>query len=552
MKFQLSTIACAAFLTGCVVRPSVAPRVVAAPARADTIRVATAPEAAHPVATAAADTSARMVVALPTAAEVSNRASEVFGDIAPASPDTTVSGPRWDIDVRSYETQERVARYVTIFSGPARRRITERLKVGSRYEPMIRARMKAGGLPEDMYYLALIESGFDPHAYSKAAAVGMWQFMSSTARDMGMRVDWWVDERRDPVRSTGAAVRFIRGLRDQFGSLYLAAAAYNGGPGRISRGLSKYADDLEGSNGEDVYFALAEKDYLRSETKGYVPQLIAAALVAKDPKRYGMEFTPLPPFAYDSVRAPARTPLAAIAQAAGVTVGEVKELNPHILRGMTPPKDAMWVRVPVGSSAGFDSGFVALPKDALVATRSVTTKAKETLGGIAERFGLGASELARYNPGVKKSKKGRLVAGQELVVPTRAVIAASLDVPDPSIEKYPNSKRAHTSFHVVKHGETLGGIAKKYGTSTKSLMRLNGLRKPLIFPGQELVVKGEVASRKAKARKSAGIQQAGEPRAAKSARAPARSAAKKKAPAQKKPAPHKKSSKKKPTPKAKR
>ena len=166
---------------------------------------------------------------------------------------------------------------------------------------MIRAKMKAGGLPEDMYYLALVESGFDPHAYSRAAAVGMWQFMTSTARDMGLRVDRWVDERRDPVRSTGAAVRFIRGLREEFGSLYLAAAAYNGGPGRVSRGLARYADDLEGTPGDDAFFVLAEKDYLRNETREYVPQLIAAALIAKEPTRYGMTLHALPPFAYDSV-----------------------------------------------------------------------------------------------------------------------------------------------------------------------------------------------------------------------------------------------------------
>ena len=111
----------------------------------------------------------------------------------------------------------------------------------------------------------------------------MWQFMMSTARDMGMRVDWWVDERRDPVKSTTAAVRFIRGLRDQLGSLYLAAAAYNGGPGRVSRGMAKYAGDMERAQGEDAFFVLAEKDYLKTETRDYVPQLIAAALVGKEP-----------------------------------------------------------------------------------------------------------------------------------------------------------------------------------------------------------------------------------------------------------------------------
>jgi len=111
--------------------------------------------------------------------------------------------------------------------------------------------------------------------------------MTSTARDMGMRVDWWVDERRDPVKSTGAAVRCIKGMKDEFGSLYLAAAAYNGGPGRVARGLARYADEVENSQGEDAFFVLADKDYLRNETREYVPQLIAAALIAKEPRSTG-------------------------------------------------------------------------------------------------------------------------------------------------------------------------------------------------------------------------------------------------------------------------
>src|SRR5688572_532272 len=153
---------------------------------------------------------------------------------------------------------------------------------------MIRAKLKAGELPEDMFYLALVESGYDPHAYSRAAAVGMWQFMAPTARGMGLRVDWWVDERRDPVKSTDAAARFLKYLNDQFDSFYLAAAAYNGGPGRVARGLKKFEDELEDESGEDVFFALAEQKYLPSETKDYVPKLIAAAIVARDPSRYGL------------------------------------------------------------------------------------------------------------------------------------------------------------------------------------------------------------------------------------------------------------------------
>jgi membrane-bound lytic murein transglycosylase D len=424
----------------------------------------------------------------------------VFGDsLITGTPKVeTEAEPSWDMDVRSYETQERVAYYVNMFSGRSRERIADRLERGTRYEPMIRAKMKAGGLPEDMYYLALVESGFDPHAYSRAAAVGMWQFMTSTARDMGMRVDWWVDERRDPVRSTSAAVRFIRGLRDQFGSLYLAAAAYNGGPGRVSRGLARYADDLENTAGDDAFFVLAEKDYLRNETREYVPQLIAAALIAKEPARYGMTIHTLAPLAYDSVRVPPSTPLAAIAKAARVSLRDIADLNPHLLRGMTPPRDSYQIRIPEGSATSFDSAFAALPKEDRVATRRIETKKGDTPERLARANGIAASVLSSFNPSMRRLKpSGRLVVGQELLVPTPAVASASFAVPDPAIEKFPNST-ARLKVHTVRRGESLGAIARRYETTPAHLMRINGLRKPVIFPGQSLLLSGK-ASRASKA-----------------------------------------------------
>jgi membrane-bound lytic murein transglycosylase D len=432
-----------------------------------------------------------------TRAEVARRAVEVFGDslvaevVQPVLPDSAapvVAEPTWDMDVRSYETQDRVAHYVSMFSGRAKDRISERLDRGSRYEPMIRARMKAGGLPEDMYYLALVESGFDPHAYSRAAAVGMWQFMTSTGRDMGLRIDWWVDERRDPVRSTSAAVRFIRGLRDQFGSLYLAAAAYNGGPGRVARGLARYAD-ADRAQGEDAFFVLAEKDYLKNETREYVPQLIAAALIAKEPSRYGMELHPRPAYAYDSVRVAGSTPLAAVASACSVPISEVTELNPHLLRGMTPPRDSYVVRVPVGSAAGFDSSFAALPDDARIATRTVESRKGDTAERLARVNGIAESAVIAFNPKLLRLKSGRLAPAQSVLIPTAAVAAAAFKVPDPAIEKYPSSTK-RMKVHTVKKGETIGAIARRYSTSTDRIMRLNGLRKPMIFPGQSLIVAG--------------------------------------------------------------
>ena len=458
-------------------------------ARPDTVRQ----PAAKPVAADTANVSS---------AEVSKTALQVFGDSTtpPAAVVDSVIDDAPGLDVEPYETQERVAFYVRMFSGPARDRIEARLEQGSRYEPMMRSKLHAAGLPEDLVYLALIESGYNPDAYSKAAAVGMWQLMTGTAQGSGLRVDWWVDERRDPVRSTDAAIKFLRYLNDQFGSLYLAAAAYKGGPGRVARGLERYADDLQGTTGEDRFFALAEKDYLRAETRNYVPQLIAAALIAKEPSRYGMTLRTLPPFVYDSVTVPASTPLAAIAHAAGVPVSHIVELNPQVLRGVTPPKTRFTVRVPIGAASTFDSAFAALPATERTAFTRITSKKGETRVSLARRAHVTSTQLSWYNPKLEVAKKsGRVVAGQAVLVPSAAVVDAAREVPDPSIEIYGSSRAA--VYHTVKRGETLGAIARRYKTTTATVMRLNGLRKSIIIPGQRLVVKaGSGRSAKAHAR----------------------------------------------------
>ena len=494
-------------LAGCFTHPAKAPRPQTVVTAGSPIRRPNPDSARRPVGTAGDRASAAPTPAEVSTGDVARRAIEVFGDslvIEPLPKLEEAAEPSWDMDVRTYETQARVAHYVNMFTGRSRDRIADRLAAGTRYEPMIRAKMKAGGLPEDMYYLALVESGFNPHAYSKAAAVGMWQFMTSTARGMGMRVDWWVDERRDPVRSTAGAVRFLRGLRDQFGSLYLAAAAYNGGPGRVSRGLARYADDLENTEGDDAFFVLAEKDYLRNETREYVPQLIAAALIAKEPARYGITLRTLPPLAYDSVRVPPSTPLAAVAKAARASTRDITELNPHLLRGMTPPRDSYEVRVPTGSAASFDSLFAELPKAERTATRLVETKKGDTAERLARQHGIGVSALKGFNPSMRRLKSGRLAVGQVLLVPTAAVASAGLSVPDPGIEKYPNST-ARLKVHTVRRGETMRGIARKYATTSERLMRINGLRKPMIFPGQTLLLTANTAraSRATRARVAA-------------------------------------------------
>lgn len=445
--------------------------------------------------------------------EVAKTVAGVFGDtasIAPLIDAIPTVGPTWDIDVRSYEGQERVAFYVNLFTQGSRNRFQERLHQGTRYEPMIRAKLRAGGIPEDMTYLAMVESGYDPNAYSSAAAVGMWQFMSSTARDVGLRVDWWVDERRDPARATDAAIRFLRDLQNQFGSLYLAAAAYNGGPGRVSRGLTRFAEEMEGAAGEDRFFALAEHDYLRSETKNYVPQIIAAALVGKEPVRYGFAYDTLPEYLYDSVEVAAGTPLKAVATASGSDLTAIRELNPAILRGMVPPTGPMWLRVPQNlmiAASEIPGAIAALPDDERTGYNTVKTTGTESAASVAAKAGITTKQLGLYNPGgLKSTKKGKLVAGQSVRVPTPITVAAAANVPDPSIERYGSSTVAATkggSVHIVKRGESLGRIAARYGTTVARLKSLNGMRGEKVVAGQAIRVKATTVASKSSGTKSA-------------------------------------------------
>jgi membrane-bound lytic murein transglycosylase D len=297
----------------------------------------------------------------------------------------------------------------------------------------------------------------------------MWQFMPETARELGMRIDWWVDERRDPVRATDGAVKMLRWLRGQFGSLFVAAAAYNGGPGRVSRGValvaaSEAADAaggtvdsaaaavlaaLDGAErgdrsaaplagdapnappspavGEARFFALADAGVIAAETRNYVPQLIAAALVGKEAARHGIAVRREAPLAYDEVRVPALTPLAAVAAASRSGRAELLDLNPHLLRGMTPPGGSYVVRVPDGRGDGAAARLAALDPEDRRAFRRLVTRKREAFESLADRAGVGGGLLRAYNPGLATVERGRyrgrLVSNQAVRVPTAAVLA---------------------------------------------------------------------------------------------------------------------------------
>jgi len=246
----------------------------------------------------AADTVAELKVAADSAADEAvleelaaarpegDEAEEKTGDAGPELADAVT----WDIDVETFNSHARVEYYLDFFQGRGRERMAIWLTRLPRYEAMIRERLQRENLPGDLVYLALIESGFSNTATSRAKAVGMWQFMKATGKGYGLRVDSWVDERRDPFRATDAAARHLRDLNRRFKSLYLAAAAYNAGSGKVSRGLRRLPDDeSDSTNSDATFFRLYDTKLLRRETKDYVPKLIAAALIAKQPGRYGFQ-----------------------------------------------------------------------------------------------------------------------------------------------------------------------------------------------------------------------------------------------------------------------
>ncbi|MEZ4456711.1 MAG: LysM peptidoglycan-binding domain-containing protein [Gemmatimonadales bacterium] len=404
----------------------------------------------------------------------------------------------FDINVARYAEHERVKFYLDFFLGPARERMGVWLNRLPVYEPMIRNAFIGRSLPQDLVYLGLIESGYSNTAVSRSRAVGMWQFMRATAKDYGLRVDQWVDDRRDPLKATDAAARYLADLTKRFnGSYYLAAAAYNAGGGRVSRGLRKlgagadenyFGEDAEGeeelaedTNGDDRFFHLSDTRYLRRETRDYVPKLIAAAMIAKQPAKYG--FTPEASDAYtvDSVLVTEPTSLDAVARASGVDAETITALNPHLLRKITPPGASnWWIRVPTGFGTRTDSVLATLTPDERLPGTVHKVRARETLATIARRYGLTTTELAGFNPSIDRKKT--LKTGTELRIPGIAALrryAAS------------DAAAAASGVHVVRSGETLGGIARRYRMTLAQLRAMNELgSRNLIRVGQRLRVRG--------------------------------------------------------------
>ena len=333
----------------------------------------------------------------------------------PPSAPADVSIPA-GIDMSRFELpvqyNERVQHYIDLYTTSRRSTFAAWLRRMGRYRDVIEDKLEQHGLPRELVYLPLIESMYDPNAGSRAGAVGLWQFMAGTARSEGLEVSEYVDERRDPIRSTDAAIRHLSGLYNHFGSWYLTAAAYNSGSGRIGRLLKEYGY----SKGQDEAF-WALQDALPQETRNYVPQLLAATIVGENAQYFGINAPLDNAVAFETVRVPGATDLKAVARASASTIEIIKSLNPHYIKGMTPPDRHSEVRVPVGAAEGFGVAFAEIPKSERVRSTGGKThvvKSGETLSGIASKYGTSVEAIQKVN---RIKRPDRVAVGRKLLIP---------------------------------------------------------------------------------------------------------------------------------------
>ncbi|MDP9264469.1 MAG: transglycosylase SLT domain-containing protein [Acidobacteriota bacterium] len=384
-----------------------------------------------------------------------------------------------------------VASYVNFFSRSPKGHGTavHSLTRAGRYREMISRILREEGVPQDLIYLAQAESGFKNLALSRAGARGMWQFMAGRASEYGLERNWWVDERQDPEKATRAAARHLRDLYAQFGDWYLALAAYNSGPGNVQRGVERtgYAD----------FWELYRRDALPRETKNYVPIIIAATIVAKNPAQYGLGNV-IPELApeVDTVKVDYPVDLRLVAECVDSSVEALQELNPSLLRMTTPKEGSFDLKLPGGTAEKYRAAIAAIPVDKRVWWRYYKVVPGDTLQSVAKRYRTSAAAITDAN-GLQSTE---LAPDSKLILPMAP--GRSLDDPEHmAFSKRPTRYR-------VRNGDTVLSVADDFGVPPSHLRKWNHLKGNELHKGRVLVIyrpvgEGEAAGGRAgKASKS--------------------------------------------------
>jgi membrane-bound lytic murein transglycosylase D len=414
---------------------------------------------------------------------------------APAVEASLAAPTTYDIDV---PLNTRVLSFVRLLSGRLKGFLEEGLSRGVEFLPMVQDVFRAEGLPLDLAYVPLIESAFKPTALSRAKARGIWQFMRGTGLENGLSHDWYIDERADPEKATRAAAKYLKTLYQTFdGDWHLALASYNGGPGRVQRALRR-------SGREDFWGISASTRFLPRETRDYVPLVLAAIIIARNPAEYGLSVRPVEQRPFETVTLPAALDLRRLSGWIGTPVEEIKRLNPELRQWTTPLGVANYaLKVPGGTADIVRAHLELSDPSSLAALDRHTVRKGDTLTSVAKKLRVTRAELAEANG---LSTRARLQPGQQLIVPrapalpdgVTVVQAVTPDTPAPAVVRASaetnDAPRPAPRVHRVRRGDTLFSVARLYRTTVESLKAWNRLRSDTIKVGQRLTIRAAAAA----------------------------------------------------------
>jgi len=362
---------------------------------------------------------------------------------------------------------DQVAMFINYFSSTKGRHTLEHgLTRAGRYRELISQTFRQEGVPQDLIYLAMAESGFQPLAVSRAGARGMWQFMAGRGSMYGLERNWWVDDRQDPVKSTQAAARHLKDLYREFGDWYLAMAAYNTGPGNIQRAVERtgYAD----------FWELYKRGVLPQETRNYVPIIVAVTIMAKNPGQYGLEnVIPEKPVSTDQVSINYPVDLRLVAECLDTSAETLQQLNPSLLRMTTPKDQTFTLNLPTGSKDKYETAIALIPPDMRTFWRYHRVEYGESMGSIARKYHTTTSVIEEAN----NLETDDVTVGSKLIIPI---------APGKSGDTVAYSKKA--TRYKVRKGDTVGSIADDFQVPVDKVRKWNHLKGNTVASGRTLLI----------------------------------------------------------------
>ena len=369
---------------------------------------------------------------------------------------------------------KQVDQFITYFTtAKGRKQFAIWMKRYEEYKDLILPILKKHEMPEELMVLAMIESGLNPKAYSRANASGMWQFIYSTGKNYGLKRDWYIDERRDPIKATHAACEYLKDLNEQFDNWYLALAAYNCGSGRISRASKLHQT-----------YDFWQMHSLPRESRNYIPYYLAAAIIAKEPEKYGFTIPKVKPFSYEEVVLEHSADLAVLSRVAGIKVKTLRKYNPELRQSATPADNPYLLKLPKGKKEQFLARWNSIPESERFAPQFIVHRVRygESLWTISKKYGASIHDIAAVN---KIRNRHKIKVGNKLKVPLKGGVLRTWGTKD-------NGGPAghYKVTYKVKRGDTLGQIAEDYKSKASKIRRWNGLKygSSLIYPGQKLKI----------------------------------------------------------------